>query len=62
MNDSRLGDIAVGNGTADLVVRGGTVFSPEIRELLDRDVAVADGRVAALPEDADGVVGPDTTV
>ncbi|MFC7046466.1 amidohydrolase family protein [Halobacteriaceae archaeon GCM10025711] len=60
MND--LQAVALGQADADLVVRGGTVFRSERRDFADRDVAVVDGRVAALFEDASHVVGDETTV
>jgi adenine deaminase len=40
--------VARGDAPADLVLRGGRVFSVFTREWLDVDVAVADGRVAGL--------------
>ena len=40
--------VARGDEPADLVVRGGRVFSVFTREWLERDVAVADGVVAGL--------------
>lgn len=60
MND--LQPVALGEEPADLVVRGGRVFMPEVREFQARDVAVKNNRIAALPEDASDVVGDDTTV
>ncbi|MBZ6493437.1 adenine deaminase C-terminal domain-containing protein [Natrinema longum] len=48
--------------TADLVVEGGRVYCSNRREFLERDVAVVGDRIAALPEDAGSVTGPDTTV
>lgn len=59
---SRLQQVALGEGPADLVVAGGRVFLPEVGEFQRRDVAVVDNRVAALPENADPVVGEDTRV
>src|SRR5947209_5022548 len=46
--------VARGDEPADLVVRGGKVFSAFTREWLETDVAVADGFVAGLG-DYDGV-------
>src|SRR3990172_7759800 len=53
--------VAGGNEPADLVVRGGHVFSAFTREWLDTDVAIVDGVVAGLGDydgdetlDADG--------
>lgn len=60
MND--LQPVALGDQPADLVVEGGHVLLPELGEFQSRDVAVVDNRVAALPEDADPVIGPDTEV
>ena len=40
--------VARGDEPADLVIRGGHVFSSFTREWLDRDVAVVDGAVAGL--------------
>ena len=49
--------VARGDEPADLVVRGGRVFSVFTREWLDVDVAVADGWIAGLGEyDGDEVV------
>lgn len=59
---NRLQRVAFGEDDADLVVRGGRVFLPGGGQLVDRDVAVVGERIAALPEDADAVVGEDTTV
>ncbi|MGI8479969.1 MAG: amidohydrolase family protein, partial [Gaiellaceae bacterium] len=42
--------VARGDEPADLVVRGGRVFSVFTREWLDVDIAVADGFVAGLGE------------
>ncbi len=60
MND--LQPVALGTEPADLVVSGGRVLLPELGEFQSRDVAVVNNRVAALPEDGDGVIGPDTEV
>ena len=60
MND--LQPVALGDEPADLVVTGGRVCLPEIGEFQARDVAVRNGRVAALPEDAESVVGEETRV
>ncbi|UPV74568.1 amidohydrolase family protein [Halorussus limi] len=60
MND--LQSVALGDGDADLVVTGGRVCLPEKGEFQSRDVVVVDGRVAALPEDADPVIGDETRV
>jgi adenine deaminase len=47
--------------TADLIVEGGRVYCSNRRAFLDRDVAVVGDRIAALLEDAESVVGPETT-
>ncbi|WP_435174931.1 adenine deaminase C-terminal domain-containing protein [Halorussus sp. AFM4] len=60
MND--LQAVALGEATADLVITGGRVCLPEKGEFQSRDVVVVDDRVAALPEDADPVIGEDTRV
>ncbi|WP_122090578.1 adenine deaminase C-terminal domain-containing protein [Halalkalicoccus subterraneus] len=60
MND--LQPVALEAEPADLVVAGGRVLLPELGEFQSRDVAVVNNRVAALPEDADPVIGPDTEV
>lgn len=60
MND--LQPVALGDEPADLVVADGRVLLPELGEFQSRDVAVVNNRVAALPEDADPVIGPDTEV
>ncbi|WP_135824491.1 adenine deaminase C-terminal domain-containing protein [Halorussus ruber] len=60
MND--LQSVALGDETADLVITGGRVCLPEKGEFQSRDVVVVDDRVAALPEDADPVVGEETQV
>jgi len=55
-----LQQVALGDGTADVVITGGRVFMPEIGEFQARDVAIVDDRIAALPADADPVVGEET--
>nr|WP_240147565.1 adenine deaminase C-terminal domain-containing protein [Halorussus sp. JP-T4] len=45
-----------------MVITGGRVCLPEKGEFQSRDVVVVDDRVAALPEDADPVIGEDTRV
>lgn len=59
---NRLQSVALGQMPADLVIRGGRVVRPQMGDIVSRDVAVVDDRVAALPEDADAVVAADTTV
>ncbi|MFC7197987.1 adenine deaminase C-terminal domain-containing protein [Halospeciosus flavus] len=60
MTDRRA--VALGKEPADLVVRGGRVFRPETMAFDDVAVAVVDDRVAALPEDPDPMIGPETDV
>ncbi|WP_336364166.1 adenine deaminase C-terminal domain-containing protein [Halalkalicoccus salilacus] len=60
MND--LQRVALGKEPADLVVADGRVLCPETGEFRSRDVAVVNNRIAALPESAEGVVGPETEV
>jgi len=57
-----LQSVALGEAPADLVVRGGEVLLAAAEQFAERDVAVVDGRIAALPEDASSVVGDETTV
>jgi len=54
--------VALGEETADLVITGGRVCLPEKGEFQSRDVVVVDDRVAALPEDADPVIGEETKI
>lgn len=58
----RLRDVALGERPADLAVTNGQVLLPETRALYDREVAVVDGRIAALVDDATEVRGPETEV
>lgn len=60
MND--LQPVALGEAPADLAIVGGRVCMPERGEFQARDVVIADDRVAALPEDADPVIGEETRV
>ncbi len=48
--------------TADLVIEDGRVYCSNRREFLERDVVVVGDRIAALLEDADSVIGSETTV
>lgn len=59
---TRLEAVALGTADADVVVADGTVVLPESLETRQLDVAIADGRVAALTPDASDVVGGATTV
>lgn len=60
MND--LQPVALEEEPADLVVRGGRVLSPETGQFRSRDVAIVNNRIAALPESAEAVTGPETEV
>ncbi|WP_226479277.1 adenine deaminase C-terminal domain-containing protein [Natrinema amylolyticum] len=57
-----LQSVSLGTTGADLVVANGRVLLPEPGDLYDRDVVVADGRIAAVTTDASDVTGPDTAV
>ncbi|MFB6093405.1 MAG: adenine deaminase C-terminal domain-containing protein [Halanaeroarchaeum sp.] len=52
--------VTLGRAPADLVVRGGEVLLPTTRDRVHRDVAIADGAIAAVTEDASDAIGPDT--
>lgn len=59
----RLVEVAAGRAPADLVIRGGIWVSVHTREALTGyDVAIADGRIAAVIPDASAQIGPDTQV
>lgn len=60
MND--LQPVAFGDEPADLVIANGRVLLPETGEFRARDAAVVDNRIAALPENAAPVTGPETEV
>lgn len=53
--------VALGRGDADIAITGGRVFLPETREFRALDVAIVDNKIAALPEDATDVIGPETS-
>lgn len=53
--------VALGEADADIAITGGRVFLPETREFRALDVLVVDNEIAALPEDASDVIGPETT-
>ncbi|MFC7209625.1 adenine deaminase C-terminal domain-containing protein [Natronoarchaeum sp. GCM10025321] len=53
--------VALGEADADIAITGGRVFLPETREFRALDVLVVDNEIAALPEDAGDVIGPETT-
>ncbi len=61
-NRQREQAVALGADSADLVIENGRVLLAELGEFRDRDVAVVGDRIAAVPEDAGGVVSDDTTV
>jgi len=58
----RLVAVAAGREKADLVVRGGKLVNVQTREILDWQVAVAEGRFAYVGPDATHCIGPDTRV
>lgn len=58
----RLVAVAAGRDKADLVVHGARLVSVHTREILDWQVAVADGRFAYVGPDASHCIGPDTQV
>ncbi|WP_338729402.1 adenine deaminase C-terminal domain-containing protein [Haladaptatus sp. DJG-WS-42] len=59
---TRLQAVALGDAPADLVVRGARVLFPETGAKKKRAIAVVDDQIAALPEDPEPIIGPDTTV
>lgn len=59
---SRMQSVALGDTTADIVVRGGRVCLVQRREFQQRDVVIVGNRIAAVPRAADDVIGDDTTV
>ncbi|PUB17396.1 adenine deaminase [Yoonia sediminilitoris] len=58
----RLVAVAAGREHADLVIRGGRLVNVQSREVLEWDVAIADGRFAFIGPDASHCIGPDTQV
>jgi adenine deaminase len=59
----RLIAVAAGRDTADLVIRGGTWVNVHSREVLEGyDIAVAEGRFAAIAPDLSAAIDPDTQV
>jgi len=59
----RLVAVAAGRAPADLVIRGGQWVNVHTREVLPgHDVAIADGRFAAIAPDLSHAIGPDTEV
>lgn len=57
---NELQPVALGDQPADLVIRNGRVLLTEISEFQSRDVAVVNNRIAAVPDDASELIGPDT--
>ncbi|MCL9813006.1 adenine deaminase C-terminal domain-containing protein [Natranaeroarchaeum aerophilus] len=53
--------VALGEADADIAITGGRVFLPGTREFRSLDVAIVDNEIAALPDDATDVIGPETT-
>ncbi len=59
----RLVAVAAGRGPADLIIRGGQWVNVQTREVLpNHDIAIADGRFAAIGPDLSYAIGPDTEV
>ena len=59
----RLVAVAAGRGPADLIIRGGQWVNVQTREVLpDHDIAIAEGRFAAIGPDLSYAIGPDTEV
>ncbi len=58
----RLVAVAAGREAADLVIRGCKLVNVQSREVLDWQVAVAEGRFAYIGPDASHCIGPDTRV
>ncbi|MEJ1157820.1 adenine deaminase [Prosthecomicrobium sp. N25] len=59
----RLVDVATGRTPADMVVRGARWVNVQSGEVLGaHDVAIADGRFAAIAEDLSYTIGPETRV
>lgn len=56
----RLLDVALGAGSADLLALGGEVVNVYTEEVVRWDVAVADGRIAAVGPDLSALAGPAT--
>ncbi|WP_109564943.1 adenine deaminase [Jannaschia seohaensis] len=54
--------IAAGRAPAEIVLRGGRVVLVHTREVLDWQVAVAQGRFAYVGPDASHCIGPDTEI
>ncbi|MEM9438449.1 MAG: amidohydrolase family protein, partial [Pseudomonadota bacterium] len=54
--------VAAGRTPADRVIRGGRVVNVHTREVLDWEVAIAEGRFAYVGPDAAHCVGPETDV
>ncbi|MCB2137362.1 MAG: adenine deaminase, partial [Rhodobacteraceae bacterium] len=59
----RLVAVAAGRVPADLVIRGGQWVNVHSREVLPgHDIAIAEGRFAAIGRDLSHAIGPDTEV
>lgn len=59
----RLIAVAAGRAPADTVIRQGKWVNVQSREVLDGyDIAIAEGRFAAIAPDLSGAIGPDTQV
>lgn len=62
MMDKRLIDVALGKAPADMLIRGGQVVNVHTAEVYPADVAIANGRIAAVGDIPDGAQGPDTKI
>ncbi len=59
----RLVAVAAGRAPADVVIRGGSWVNVHTREILPgHDIAIAEGRFAAIAPDLSASIGPDTQV
>lgn len=54
--------IALGEESADLVIENGRVMRPEIGDIVSKDIATKNGRIATLTDDAVSVIDDSTTV
>ena len=59
---TRLIRVALGDEPADAVVRGARVVNVFTREVVTADVVVAAGRIAAVGDSSEQLIGPDTEI
>ncbi len=57
-----LQSVTLGDDDADLVLEDGFVLSTTRRDRLQGSLAIADGRIAGMPEDPEAVIGSETDV